>query len=62
MSMSVARPLVVRPVAPRSTVAAAKPASRAARLVMFSAPKENAIKDAIKDAEETCAGGATGEW
>jgi hypothetical protein len=61
MSLSVRASLVRAPVAQRSTVVAAKPA-RAARLVAFSAPKKEAIQDAIKEAEETCAGGATGEW
>ena len=61
MSLCAAKPFVVRPVAPRSAVVAAKP-SRAMRVVVFSAPQKGAIEAAIKDAEETCAGGSTGEW
>jgi hypothetical protein len=43
----------------------ARPAQRsaAARNVrMFSAPKKEAIEAAIKEAEETCADGVSGEW
>jgi hypothetical protein len=29
---------------------------------MFSAPKKEAIEAAIKEAEETCADGVSGEW
>ena len=61
MSMSLRASLVRAPAAQRSAVVVAKPA-RAARLVAFGAPKKEAIQEAIKEAEETCAGGATGEW
>lgn len=48
---------LVRP-AQRAT---ARP-QRAASLVVRSAPKSEDIQKAIKEAEDTCAGGASGEW
>lgn len=61
MSLCAAKPFAVRPVAPRAVAVAAKPA-RGARVVVYSAPDKKAIQEAIKEAEETCAGGAGGEW
>ncbi len=48
---------LVRP-AQRAT---ARP-QRAASLVVRSAPKSEDIQKAIQEAEETCAGGVSGEW
>jgi hypothetical protein len=51
-------PAVARP----SSRAAARPAPAARSVRVMSAPKPEAIEQAVKDAEESCAGGATGEW
>ncbi|KAI3433613.1 hypothetical protein D9Q98_003422 [Chlorella vulgaris] len=50
-------PAVARP----SSRAAARPAPAARSVRVMSAPKPEAIEQAVKDAEESCAGGATGE-
>ena len=57
--------LTVRPAVcarPMGARVAARPAARPSRVVMMSAPKKEAIEAAIKEAEESCAGGASGEW
>lgn len=49
------------PVAARPATALRSQARTARRVVVFSAPKQEQIEAAIKEAEETCAGGPSGE-
>ena len=59
---SVAARLVAKPVARPTQVAARKPARTARSVLVRGAPSEKAIRQAIQEAEEACAGGAGGEW
>eukprot|EP00887_Chlorella_sp_A99_P005409 scaffold1.g5409.t1 len=57
-SLAACKPVVARPAA----VFSAKPRPRPMRLQpIYSAPNKEAIEAAIKEAEEACAGGDTGE-
>lgn len=47
-----ARPMVVRPAMGRPRLSA----------IVRSSPSKNQIDEAIKDAQEACEGGDTGEW
>ena len=60
-SLCAAKPCVVaaRPAVLARRSVAAKPRLAVVRV---TPPKQEAIEGAIKEAEEACAGGSTGEW
>lgn len=52
------KPFVARP----SRVAASKSAPRRSLLIAFSAPDKGQVEAAIKEAQDACSGGDSGEW